>query len=723
MPLMPERTSASPASPAATIPGSGACRLTLNAWWAVAAIFCATFLAYFPALSGGFIWDDNGHVTRPALRSLHGLWRIWFELGATQQYYPLLHSAFWVEHGLWGDATLGYHLITLAFHAGAACLVAVILRRLAIPGAFLAAMIFALHPVQVESVAWITEQKNTLSTVLYLCAALAYLRFDAKRKPAFYAVALILFILGLLTKTVTATLPAALLVIFWWQRGRLSWKRDILPLVPWFVIGAIAGLFTAWVERKLIGAEGAAFDLTFLQRCLLAGRVVWFYLGKLLWPARLTFIYPHWDINAASAWQWLPLAGVLALGILLWLIRDRSRAPLAAFLFFVGSLFPVLGFFNVFPFIYSFVADHFQYLPSLGIITLVSAGLVRLGEQGSAAKRRLGEALTVLLLVVLGALTWRQTHDYHDIQTIFRTTISRNPDCWMAYNNLGSELMDNTSGLPEAIADFQRSLEIKPDYAEAHYNLGKALVHLGRLPEAIEHYHEALRIRPEHADTYDALGNALYQEGRMAEAIEQYRQALRIQPLHANAHNNLGVALAQLGQLPEAIEQYQEVLRLRPDDVEAHNNLGIALVRSGRLPEAVDQYQQALRLNPNHAGVRTDLGIAFAEMGRLPEAIEQYQQALRLRPDYAEVHLNLANALLRTNRAAEAIGQYREALRLKPEFAEAYFNLGVALIQTGQTAEATAQFEQVLRINPDDIQARNILARLRAYQETASPEK
>ncbi|HTB81564.1 MAG TPA: tetratricopeptide repeat protein [Opitutaceae bacterium] len=597
------------------------------------------------------------------------------------------------------------------------------MRRLGIPGAFLAAMIFALHPVQVESVAWITEQKNTLSTVLYLCAALAYLRFDVERKPAFYVTALILFILGLLTKTVTATLPAALLVVFWWQRGRLSWKRDILPLAPWFAVGAIAGLFTAWVERKLIGAEGAAFDLTLIQRCLLAGRVIWFYLGKLFWPARLTFIYPHWDIKPAVAWQWLPLAGVLALGVLLWLGRNRSRAPLAAFLFFVGSLFPVLGFFNVFPFLYSFVADHFQYLPSLGIITLVSAGLVRVTEQDSAALRKLSGALAVLLLAVLGALTWRQAHDYHDIRTIFRATISRNPDCWMAYNNLGSDLMDNTSGLQEAISDFQRSLQLKPDYAEAHYNLGKAFVHLGRLPEAIEQYRKALRIRPEHADTYDALGNALYQEGQVAEAIEQYRQALRIQPLHANAHNNLGVALAQLGRLPEAIEQYQEVLRLRPDNVEAHNNLGIALVRSGRLPEAIEQYQQALQLNPNHAGVRTDLGIALAEMGRLPEAIEQYEQALHLQPDYPEVHLNLANALLRSNRATEAIGQYKEALRLKPGFAEAHFNLGIALIQTGQATEAIAQFEQLLRITPNDTQARNILARLRAYQQTGSLER
>ncbi len=557
--------------------------------------------------------------------------------------------------------------------------------------------------------------------MLYLCAALAYLRFDTDRKPSLYLLALILFILGLLTKTVTATLPAALLVIFWWQRGRLSWKRDILPLAPWFAVGAIAGLFTAWVERKLIGAEGTAFDFTLIQRCLLAGRIVWFYLGKLFWPIHLTFIYPRWEINPTAAAQWLPLAGVLALGVLLWLGRNRSRAPLAAFLFFVGSLFPVLGFFNVFPFMYSFVADHFQYLPSLGIITLVSAGLARLGEQVLATQPKLGGALAALLLVVLGAMTWRQTHDYHDLQTIFRTTISRNPSCWMAYNNLGSELMENTPNLPEAISDFKRSLQLKPDYAEAHYNLGKALARSGKTTEAINQYRQALLIQPDHADIYDNLGNAFYQQGQLTEAIEQYRQALQIEPRHIDAHNNLGVALAQTGHLTEAIEQYHEALLLSPENAELHTKLGNALTRMGRLPEAMEEYRLALQIKPGDAGMHTNMGIVLVEMGRLPEAMEQYQQALRLQPDYPEVHLNLANALWRTNRATEAIEQYKEALRLRPEYVDAHYNLGIALIQTGQAAEAITQFEQVVRLNPQDTQARNILARLQAYQQTGRP--
>jgi protein O-mannosyl-transferase len=278
-------------------------------WLLAAALAATVFLAYRPAWQGALIWDDDAHVTRPELQSWHGLYRIWFDLKATQQYYPLLHSAFWIESRLWGRDTLGYHLVNIFLHITAAILVAVILRRLAIPGAYLAAAIFALHPVNVESVAWITELKNTLSTVFYLSAALVYLGFDHRRRASLYAGALGLFVLGLLSKTTTATLPAALLVVFWWQRGRLSWRRDVLPLIPFFVLGAAAGLFTAWVERVIGGAQGADFNFTIVERCLIGGRAVWFYLSKLFWPVNLTFIYPRWHVSQGVWWQYLfPLA-------------------------------------------------------------------------------------------------------------------------------------------------------------------------------------------------------------------------------------------------------------------------------------------------------------------------------------------------------------------------------------------------------------------------------
>jgi len=316
------------------------------------------------------------------MQSVEGLRRIWFEPGATLQYYPLLYTSFWIQHKLWGNATTGYHIVGLAQHLVAVILVFVILRKLDIRGALLAAGIFALHPVHVESVAWISEQKNTLSGVFYLAAVLAYLRFDTSRaQPGQpwrwlpYLFSLTFLILSLLSKTVTATLPAALLVILWWKRGTLGWRRDGLPLVPHFIVGISAGVFSAYAERAFVGATGADYQLSAIQRSLLAGRVIWFYLSKLMWPVDLTFSYPKWEVDSGNWLAWGYLLSVLALVLILWTMRQRSRAPLAAFLFFVGTLFPALGFLNVYPFTYSYVADHFQYLASLGIITLGAAAI------------------------------------------------------------------------------------------------------------------------------------------------------------------------------------------------------------------------------------------------------------------------------------------------------------------------------------------------------------
>jgi protein O-mannosyl-transferase len=249
--------------------------LDISVIWRSVLLFVATLVSHWQAIGGGFIWDDDAHVTRIDLRSLEGLWNIWFKLGATQQYYPLLHSIFWFEHAVWGDAANCYHIANILFHTLAVFLLVAVLRRLEIPGAWVAGFVFALHPVHVESVAWITEQKNTVSAVFYFLAAYRYIGYDQSRKSKDYWYAFAFFVLALLSKTVTATLPAALLVIFWWKRGKLSWKQDVYPLVPFFILGAIGGIFTAWVERVYIGAHGSDFLLTPLMRCLLAGHVIW----------------------------------------------------------------------------------------------------------------------------------------------------------------------------------------------------------------------------------------------------------------------------------------------------------------------------------------------------------------------------------------------------------------------------------------------------------------
>ena len=619
--------------------------------WAL--MLCATLVAYLPALQGGLLWDDNMHVTRADLRSLHGLWRIWFDLGATQQYYPLLHSAFWLEHRIWGDAVLGYHLTNVALHAASACLVVMIVRRLSLPGAYLAGFVFALHPVCVEAVAWISEQKSTLSGVFYLAAALTYLHFDRTRRKSPYFMALGLFVLALMSKTVTATLPAAMLVVFWWQRGRLAWRRDVLPLIPWFAVGASAGLFTAWVEStpQLIGAQGPQYALTMPQRLLLAGRVPWFYAWKVLWPANLMFTYPHWKIDSGELRQYLFPLGMAALAVALGWLARKNRGPLAGFLFFAGTLFPALGFLNVYPFRYSYVADHFQYLAILGIVVPAAAGLTVLAGRISPGRISPGRvspsmlaavALAALLLTALGAATHQQSGMYRDYETLFRGTLARNPGSSFLHSNLGVILM-STGREPEAAAEFEAAVRLTPDSPDYRVNLGLALAQMpGRMADAIAEYQTALRTDPSFPAAHLNLGLALTSmPGRLEDAIAEYRKAIaayqaavRSEPYMWEAHFNLGLAYAQMaGREADTIAEYRTALRMKPDSALAHFHLGNTFHKMGRLPDAITEYQASLSIDPGVPEVHYELAYALAQIpGRVPEAIAECRKMLLLKP-------------------------------------------------------------------------------------------
>ena len=687
-----------------------------------AAVFvvCTTVLAYLPSLSGTFLWNDRDYVTKTALRSVEGLGRIWTELGATEQYYPLLHSAFWAQHRLWGDNPLGYHIVTMLGHAAAAVLFALVLRRLTVPGAWIAALLFALHPVHVESVAWITEQKNTLSLVLYLGAAWVYLQFDATRRPRDYAAALALFFLSLLCKTVTATLPAALLVALWWKRGRLDLRRDIGPLAPWLVLGAAAGIFSSWVERNYFGAQGAAFDLPLPERGLVAGRAVWFYLGKLAWPSGLNFIYPRWTPDAADAGQWLFPAGVAALAIALWWRRRRTRAPLAAFLIFVGSLFPVLGFVNLYGALYSWVWDHWQYLPDLAPLALAGAALQRLGDWLAPRFRGGGPALLAALAGGYGILTWTHCGIFRNSETLYRATLARNPSCWLAHYNLATELSRIPGRDPEAIAEFEATLQVRPDLAEAHLNFGTVLARQpGRGSEAIAQYETALRIKPDLAEAHYSLGNALLAfPDRLPEALAHFEAALRSKPDLIEAHLVLGNVLAHLpGRRDEAVAHLEAALRIRPDYAEAHYNLANLLSNApDRAAEAIAHFEAALRLKPDFADAHHNFGLLLAGLpNRRAEAIAHLEAAVRYDPNHLGARINLGVQLAEDPaRVGEAIAHLEAAVRLRPEVAEAHFGLGLALLRTpGREREALLHFEAALRLRPDLEPAREIVKRLR----------
>lgn len=645
----------------------------------------AVLLAYLPALKGGFLWDDDAHVTRLDLRSWGGLGRIWSDVGATQQYYPVLHSAFWAEHRLWGDSVIGYHLTNVLFHAAAAWLLILVLRRLAFPEPWLAGLIFALHPVCVESVAWISEQKNTLSAVFYLAAAAAYFRFDESRRRGPYFLATGFFLLALLTKTVTATLPAALLVVCWWRRGRIDIRRDLLPLAPWFVAAAAGGLFTAWAEARLIGAEGAGFALAASQRLVLCGKVICFYVSKLLWPSDLSFIYRRWNLDPDRVLSWSGDAAVLLALVLFARAARRWRGPLAGLLFFIGTLFPVLGFLNVYPFLFSFVADHFQYLASLGVIVPAAWGLVWLADR-IAVPSGLRVALLLCVPAALGVLTWRQSRDYRDAETLYRSTLARNPEAWLAHYNLAVLLGGQAGHLEETIAEYEAAIRLNPGHWAARNNLGSAFL---KLP------------------------------GHAADALAQFEEAIRLKPDFAEAQNNLGIALGRMpGHRDEAMAHLRIAIHLRPTYDGAHNNLGTLLARNpATRPEAIAEYEAALRLAPDNAEYHYNLANALSDQpGRLSEAVAQYQEALRLAPDYTEAHANLAAAYARLpGHLADAVAEFETVTHLRPDLAEAHFYLGVLLMESGERrTEAVAEIRQALKLRPDYDAAKRVLERLGA---------
>lgn len=508
-------------------------------------------LAYAPALDGGWVWDDDAYVSENAvLTDGAGLARIWLEPRATPQYYPLVFTSFWLEWQVFGASTVPYHLTNLLLHAASGLLAWRLLVRLAPGGAsgdelewlaWGAAAAFVLHPVCVESVAWITERKNTLSLLLYLGATTAWQRFAPAasgipdKEPAWrwYAAALGLFVAALLSKTVTSTWPAAMLVLAWWKRGRLE-RREVAALLPAFVIALLFAWLTVTLEREHVGAKGEEWALSAPGRLLLAGRIAWFYLGKLLLPLPLSFVYPRWDADPSLAanWAWTPL--LLAALAALVLLRARiGRGPLAAALLFLGTLFPALGFFDVYPFLFSWVADHFQYHAMLAPLAALvfGAGIAvrRLPEQS----KRLGPLLLGCWLASLGLLAWSHAATFQDKETLWRTTLAANPEAWLAHHNLGNLLADR-----------------------------------GEIAEAGEHYAEAVRLAPRQPRHRLSFAWACSRLGRVREADEQFTAALELEPDAAPMHFTYAEHLERTGRLEAAAARFEEALRLDPEAAE-----------------------------------------------------------------------------------------------------------------------------------------------------------
>ena len=621
-----------------------------------ALVFCA-LVAYYPALRAGFIWDDDDYLTgNPTLNDLHGLQRIWLEPGAVPQYYPLVHTTFWIERHLWGLRPAGYHLTNILLHILSALLVWRLLSRLRLPGAWLAAAIFATHPVQVESVAWITERKNVLMGLFYLAALYAYLRpwgwleGEAGPRRRWYVLSFALFLGSLASKTVAASFPVAVLLLIWWKRGRIS-ARDVRPLVPFFLAGAGMGLVTLWMERHRVGAHGAEWDLSMLERTLVAGRAFWFYLRKLIVPWPLSFVYPRWTVSVTALWQYaFPLAA-LALYAALWRLRRRlGRGPLTAGLFYGATLFPALGFFNIYPMRYTFVADHYQYLAALGPIVLFAcgaAGLVRrprpreeAATKGSERGRplRWREAgLALAFLLVLSGATWNRTRVYRSLESLWLDTIKTAPTVWLAHHNLACIYLEQRR-FDSAIGHFEEAQRLRPADEVALVSLGRACIMGGRPREAVRWLEEALRVRPDRAETHNNLGQALFALGRKEEASDHFRRAVELDAAYTSARRNLANALADDGNVKEAAAELRKVLDLEPDDAASMYRLALLMIASDdpalRNPAAAvtlaeRAVQQTRAENPMYLRL---LAEAYAQVGWMEKAAQALERAGRVAP-------------------------------------------------------------------------------------------
>jgi protein O-mannosyl-transferase len=649
-----------------------------RAWWSGLLfgliLVAVTIFAYRPAWNGGFLWDDDVYITNNELLTApDGVRRIWFSLDSPSQYFPLVYTTFRIEHAVWGLDPTGYHWVNLLLHIGNALLVWLVLARLKIPGAWLAGAIFALHPVQVESIAWITERKNVLMGFFFLLTLLAWIAFvdgRTKRRWLFYGLALILYLLALSAKTTACTLPAALFLILWLQKKPISWK-EIFQIIPLLVLGIAMAVLAIWWERYHQGTSRAVFTfLSPIERVLVASRAIWFYLSKLAWPSNLTFIYPRWDIAPTHLlnYAWL-LAGVIVCGAIYFLRRYVGRSVEVAAAFFVATLSPVLGFVMLYTFRYTFVADHYQYLACIGPIALASAGLVNLAE-ASKSSRNIIFSAAFCVVALLATLTWRQAAMYGNIETLWRTTLSRNPSCWMAHNNLGIVLFEKGQ-LDDAIAHYRTTLQMQPNFWDADYNLGTALLGKGQVDEAIFYCDKAVRMQPNDPDAQVALANALLQKRQIDDAIVHYEKAVAIRPDYFLARYGLGHSLLEKGKLDAAIEHSRAALLIQPNNADCHTVLAIALDEKGQSAEAVKHYEKALEISPQSVSALNNLAWLLAtdsnaSLRNGARAIQLAERANQLSGGTnALVLRTLAAAYAEAGQFGKAIESARTAMQLR----------------------------------------------------------
>lgn len=563
-------------------------------------ILLLVLVVYIPAVKGDFVWDDDWLLTDNSyIRSRGGLYRIWFTTEAPD-YYPVTWTSFWFEWRLWHMNPAGYHVTNMLLHAVGSVLIWLVLKRLKIPGAWLAGIIFAVHPVNVTSVAWISERKNTLSIVFYLLTILSYLRFEHDRRQSWYAFSAGMFLLALLSKASVVMLPFVLLGCAWWQRDKID-RKDLIRTVPFFALSAIFGLITMWFQHYRAMKGGIVRSEGFLFRVASAGWAVWFYLYNAISPFKLCAIYPRWDIDHTSVISFLPGGLLIGCAIVAWRYRRSWGRPLLFGIgYFVVTILPLLGFVDMAPLKFTLVADRWQYLPLIGVVSLLAGAGTYLRDRLHGKWDNVTAAVAVILLSVLCVLTWRRAGLYRDREMLWRDNLAKNPTCWMTHNNLGVALFGREKRL-EAMAHYKRAIELNPYHVRTHYNMGLLLEKQGQTKDAIACYETALRLGGGRGlyRVHNNLGGILFNDGLLEESIEHYSKALRHNPEFAETHYNMGLALGHQKKWEAALVHLAEAVRLKPDFAEAHDDLAKVLVKIGQTEAAAAHFREAARLNPD----------------------------------------------------------------------------------------------------------------------------
>jgi len=696
-------------------------------------LIVATVAVYWQVQHFDFVFDDHPYITendyvQRGLTTENIIWAFTDGTLISNYWHPLTWISHILDFQLYGMNAGGHHLTNLLFHIANTLILFLVFKKMTghlWRSGFIAAL-FALHPLHVESVAWVAERKDVLSTFFWLLTMWAYSRYAEKPKINKYVVALLLFVMGLMSKPMLVTLPFVLLLMDFWPLGRWQWGQEIkeehikvqkssaLYLVvekaPFFAITVIASVAAYITQRK--GGAVPAMDFALLKMQTANAIVAYVsYIGKMIWPGKLAAYYPYpgmlpvWQVVGAG----LFIACVSVFGVWKW-----RKFPYFSFgwFWFLGTFVPVIGIVKIGDF---FMADRFTYVPLIGLFVVIAWGVPELVVIERHRKTLL-TTLAAALLLIFAAVAWRQTGYWENDMMLFEHARKVTINNYGAHNNIGTALA-RQGRTEDAVDHYLQALRIKPDYLKAHFNLAFALEKQDRTNESIAHYLEALRIKPDYVEAHYNLGSVFYKQGHLKEAVVHYLEALRIQSDHVESHNNLGNVFYKQGRIEEAVGHYLQVLQIKPDDVKAHNNLGNALIKQGRIEEAVAHYLEALRIQPDYAEAHSNLGNAFYKQDRINEAIEHYLEALRIKPDQANLHVNLGAALMKQARTDESIEHYLAALRIEPDHMDAHYNLGAALFRKGNIKGAIYHFQEVLKINPGDIQAKNILEKLQLQNQ------